>query len=234
MTPQLQQAIKLLQFSSVELREFVEGELQENPMLERDESSGSDRRTDDRALEDTTAGSAESGTTETGDEPSPPDTLEFATGEATTNESESPLDIDHDTVWEGESPTDAATAPSDTNGMDSSLSLDRFSAGAGGRTDFTTPMNDIEATLSEDKSLRDHLTEQLLVDLTDARDRMIGRHLIESLDQSGWIVTPLPDVAQMLGCSEQRVERVLQSLQKFDPPGIFARDLKECLALQLQ
>lgn len=232
MTPQLQQAIKLLQFSSVELREFVEGELQENPMLERDESSGDDRRADDRAREDTTA--SESGNRKISEEAPPPDTMEFATGAATSAESESPLDIDHDAVWEGESPTDAATPPGDAGGMDQGLSLERFSGGAGGRSDFTTPMNDIEATLSEAKSLRDHLTEQLLVDLIDARDRMIGRHLIESLDQSGWIVTPLPDVAQTLGCSEKRVERVLQALQSFDPPGIFARGLKECLALQLQ
>ena len=63
---------------------------------------------------------------------------------------------------------------------------------------------------------------------------MVGNHLIELLDQSGWISTPLQDLSDTLGCSLGKVERVLKVMQGFDPPGIFARDLRECLTLQLQ
>lgn len=234
MTPQLQQAIKLLRFSSVELYEFVEDELQQNPMLERDESSGDNRGTEDRARED--AGTSVSNTTasETHEDAATPDSMEHVTGAATSSEGESPLDIDHSDVWDGDAPNDGPESSADTSGLDQNIGLDRFSSGAGGRTDFTAPINDLEATLSETKTLREHLTEQLQVDLDDAGDRLIGRHLIESLDQSGWISNPLEEIAEMLGCPTERVETVLHILQKFDPPGVFARDLRECLALQLQ
>ena len=232
MTPQLQQAIKLLQFSSNELREFVEAELQQNPMLERDEQTGDEPSVAERSRDST--GTDTYNEQQPNDDSTTPDTLEFATGAATTNEAESPLDIDHDSVWESESPTDAGKALNDNGANEQGLSLDKLNNAQGGRSDFSTPISDIEATLSEAKSLRDHLSEQLTVDIVDAKDRMVGRHLIELLDQSGWISSPLKDLSATLGCSAERVERVLKALQRFDPPGIFARDLKECLALQLQ
>ena len=234
MTPQLQQAIKLLQFSSNELREFVESELQQNPMLERDESSDDNRETEDRTLEDTAASNHASTIPEIPDDGAPPDSMEHVTGDATSSVGESPLDIDHSAVWEGDGPNDSPESSSDTNGLDQNIGLDRFSSGAGGRADFTATENNLEATLSETKTLRDHLTEQLQVDITDAKDRLIGRYLIESLDQSGWISNPLEEIAEMLGCPKERVEKILLVLQRFDPPGVFARDLRECLALQLQ
>ena len=89
MTPQLQQAIKLLQFSSNELREFVESELQQNPMLERDESSDDNRETEDRTLEDTAASNHASTTPETPDDGAPPDSMEHVTGDATSSETSS-------------------------------------------------------------------------------------------------------------------------------------------------
>lgn len=232
MTPQLQQAIKLLQFSSSELREFVEAELEQNPMLERDEPSGNAANSEERI---SNGAATESKTEQKSDEDFvPPDTLEFATGAATTDETESPLDIDHDTLWESENPTDSGTITNDTGDLEPGLSLYKLNEGQGGRSDFNTPINDIESTISENKSLRDHLTEQLTVDILDARDRMVGNHLIELLDQSGWISTPLQDLSDTLGCSLGKVERVLKVMQGFDPPGIFARDLRECLTLQLQ
>ena len=167
MTPQLQQAIKLLQFSSSELREFVEAELEQNPMLERDEPSGNAANSEERI---SNGAATESKTEQKSDEDFvPPDTLEFATGAATTDETESPLDIDHDTLWESENPTDSGTITNDTGDLEPGLSLYKLNEGQGGRSDFNTPINDIESTISENKSLRDHLTEQLTVDILDAR-----------------------------------------------------------------
>ncbi|MBO42442.1 MAG: RNA polymerase sigma-54 factor [Rhodospirillaceae bacterium] len=234
MTPQLQQAIKLLQFSSAELREFVENELQQNPMLERDESSGDNKGSEDRAPEKPETSSQNSTTLEMHEGAGTPDSLEHVTGEAASSEGESPLDIDHSAIWEGDGPNDGPESSTDTSGLDQNIGLDRFNSGAGGRPDFTAPISDLEATLSGTKTLRDHLTEQLQVDIVDAGDRLIGRHLIESLDQSGWISNPLTEIAEFLGCPKERVEKILLILQKFDPPGVFARDLRECLALQLK
>ena len=233
MTPQLQQAIKLLQFSSAELKEFVEGELQENPLLERDESSNDDCRIDERDLGSPDAPDT-SDTSGAETEPHLADSMEHATGEVMPIDAESPLDIEHDTVWDEDGPNSVPNESSQSESFDQNLGLERYSDGAGGRSDFSTPVNDLEATLSEAKTLRDHLTEQMQVDITDAGDRLIGSYLIESLDQSGWVNCPLEEIAEALGCPILRVETVLLALQKFDPAGIFARDLKECLALQLQ
>ena len=82
--------------------------------------------------------------------------------------------------------------------------------------------------------MREHLTEQLVLDILDGADRIIGLHLIDMLDDSGWLGGDTNEVAEQLGCDEDRVVSVLQRLQECDPPGVFARDLKECLALQLQ
>ena len=91
----------------------------------------------------------------------------------------------------------------------------------------------LEQTLSSDVSLRDHLTEQLMVDINNPSDRLIGRHLIEMLDDAGYLSGDIAEAAETLGCTEVEVEAVLAKLQCFDPPGIFARDLAECLGVQL-
>ncbi len=105
---------------------------------------------------------------------------------------------------------------------------------AGGRTDFAERHADLEATLSDRPSLREHLIEQLIIDVADPVDRMIGMQLIESLDDAGWLSEEASLIAERLDCPAARVERVLAIMQRFDPPGLFARGLKECLALQLR
>jgi RNA polymerase sigma-54 factor len=83
-------------------------------------------------------------------------------------------------------------------------------------------------------TLREHLLEQLRVDLSKQGDRVVALHLLDLLDQDGYLRARLDEVAQLLGCSIGRVEGVLARLQQFDPAGVFARDPKECLALQLR
>ena len=226
MTPQLQQAIKLLQLSNIELSAFVDDELSQNPMLERDESGD---------LGDTAAVvGAEAvepaptpAATASDEEYAGPDSVDFAAGDQLPEAAESPLDMEYDSVWDGESARDL--------GAEAPAGFDSFSpSGASGRTDFSDGLGDLEATLSDEPSLRDHLIEQLTLDIEDPVDRMIGLHLIDLLDESGWLSGPIEGVAEVLGCPVERVAAVLARVQQFDPTGVFARDLKECLALQLR
>ena len=82
--------------------------------------------------------------------------------------------------------------------------------------------------------MRDHLLAQLSVDIADPVDRVIGAHLVDMVDDAGYLTGDLAEVAERLGCAEARVEAMLELLQRFDPPGVFARNLAECLALQLE
>jgi RNA polymerase sigma-54 factor len=83
-------------------------------------------------------------------------------------------------------------------------------------------------------SLREHLAEQINVDLPDPTERLIGLALIEQLDEAGYFSGDLAAIAERLGCPPAKVQATLLRLQQFDPPGIFARSLAECLALQLK
>ncbi len=225
MTPQLQQAIKLLQLSNVELSAYVEDELLRNPMLERDENAdGPDEAARAAGEAGTTDGFLEPGANR--------DTAELTATDTMRSESDAPLDIDHETMWSEDGPSDAARE----NGADSldPAGLDRFSSNAGGRSDFVERTGNLEATVSDQPTLRDHLMEQLVVDIADPVDRMIGIQLIEALDAAGWLSEPVEQIGERLNCSPDRVERVLEVMQRFEPAGLFARNLKECLALQLR
>lgn len=222
MTPQLQQAIKLLQLSNVELAEFVEDELSQNPMLERDDGDGPSRG--DAEIGDT-APTAEAPSS--GDEFSGPDSHDLTAGNDLPDAGDKPLDMEYENVWDDQHPRDVSE---DVAGGFESYSP----IGAGGRSDFSEGLGDFESTLSEEPSLREHLTEQLALDIPEGADRIIGLHLIDMLDDSGWLTGDVEDVSEMLGCDVSRVQAILERLQQFDPPGVFARGLKECLALQLR
>jgi RNA polymerase sigma-54 factor len=83
-------------------------------------------------------------------------------------------------------------------------------------------------------SLVEHLTEQLNLTLVDPAERLIGAHLIHMLDEAGYLVGDLNELADRLGAPCSLINAVLATLQQFDPPGVFARTLAECLALQLR
>lgn len=197
MTPQLQQAIKLLQLSNLELSAFVEEELERNPLLEREEPER-----------------------EPAEEPAPPqrEAADEAVLERTApGQDEAPLDIDYDNTWQAEGGEGAGDW-----------------GGRGGRLDFDDGEANLEHTLSRGVTLREHLVEQINVDIPDPADRLIALHLIEMLDEAGYLVGDLDEAAELLGCGRARVEAVLARMQRFDPTGIFARSLAECLALQLR
>ncbi len=214
MTPQLQQAIKLLQMSNIELTEFVEQELEQNPMLERDEG---DRRDE--------AGSETETASEEGTAPEPPalEDIDFSAAEPAEIPESKSLDAELDNTYTNDGGSDVE-APAFEGGT--------YKESGGGGFDGLPP--DLEQTLSEQVSLRDHLMAQIGIDIPDPVDRLIGSHLIDLLDEAGYIHEALDGVAETLGCEVERVEAALTVMQQLDPPGIFARSLKECLALQLQ
>lgn len=208
LTPQLQQAIKLLALSSQELSAYIETELEQNPLLERDETSDDDPRaleTDSAAMDGPAA------------EAAPADLLRGLDSGKFSEEGAAAGD-DEGELWPVE--------PADS---DMTLRLDMRMSGDDGGTGGTLG-NDLQ----DIANLRDHLLAQLSVDLADPMDRLIGFHLIGSIDDAGYISTDLQTVADQLGCDLRRVETTLVRMQAFDPPGVFARDLAECLALQLR
>jgi len=219
MTPQLQQAIKLLQLSNVELTEFVEQELERNPMLERDEG---ERRGDDRQ-EPAETGDAQGD----GDdfESDNLDTIDFSAPEPAEISDAKELDADLDNTYTNDSVSDSGTP------FDHGTYADTPVRGGSG-FDMLAP--DLEQTLSDTVSLRDHLMAQLGMEFTEPVDKVIGLHLIDLLDDAGYLTADLQAVADALGCPLDTVEAGLAKMQALDPPGIFARDLRECLALQLK
>lgn len=205
MTPQLQQAIKLLQLSNLELSAFIEQELERNPLLERDDG---EREDGERQADD---GNGADKREETPLVDQLPGQVE-----------ESPLDLDYDNTWNNDSAAD---------GGDGGLASWN---GRGGRLDFDSEDSNLEEMLARDISLRDHLTAQINMDITDPADRLIGHCLAEMLDEAGYLIGDIAEIATMLSCPLERVMAVLATVQRFDPPGIFARNLAECLGLQLR
>jgi RNA polymerase sigma-54 factor len=227
MTPQLQQAIKLLQYSNLELTEFVEQELEKNPMLERDEG---DRRGEEGAASDAEGEIAgETANDSANDLVNDPGGLEDINLEAPVGAEHSEtreLDAEGDNTFTNDSGSDLGR-----DGPEGGSYADA-GPGSGGGFDGISP--DLEETLSETPSLREHLVAQLGVELDNPPDRMIGRYLIDLVDEAGYMTEDLELVGEALGCDVAAVEAVLDKLQLFDPPGICARNLRECLALQLK
>jgi RNA polymerase sigma-54 factor len=210
MTPQLQQAIKLLQMSNIELQAFVDAELERNPLLERDERSEAQRPEQSEA-----AGQ--------------PDMVrELQSGGATEDKLRT-LDTDLENVYTHESRADAANREA-VGTPDSGWSSMR----SGGSLSLDNDEHDFASTLTRAETLAEHLTDQLSLAPLGPAGKLIGQHLIGMLNEAGYITGELTAVAETLGTDMAHVEAVLKVLQDFDPAGVFCRDLKECLALQLR
>ncbi len=198
MTPQLRQAIKLLQFTNLEAVAFVEEELERNPLLERDERS---------------------------------DTLpELPAPDQRTQAIEG---LDAVTLLRQERLPDAVEADH-SNSYDAGGASDGSYAGAtrGVQRDDGDDRG-IDDLAAAPRSLRTHLGEQLRLNFPDPGDRIIGAQLMALLDPVGRVPIRTEEIADVLGVDYARVERVRAAMMRFDPPGLFARDLRECLAAQL-
>lgn len=231
MTPQLMQAIKLLQLSNLDLTTFVEEELERNPLLERanDEAPGeapaeagqfSDHDGDDSGNQDADDGFGGSGNAF---EPGQEEWMSKDLG--TRAEIEQTLDTGLDNVF-SEEPAEAAAR----NAQDvAPTTYTEWGGGASGDEDYN-----LEAFVAAEMTLGDHLAEQLSVAFAGPAQRMIGQYLIDLVDEAGYLPPDLGQAAERLGATQADVEGVLAVLQKFDPPGVCARNLSECLAIQLR
>jgi len=218
MTPQLMQAIKLLQLSHLDLAAYVDAELERNPLLERAEPDRSEEPIAD-AGNGTEAVGAEEG--ERGEEWLG-DSLET---------SRSAIEDKLDTGLENVFPEDTATSEGRATPRDTPGYSEWAGVGAGGREggDYN-----LEAFVSAEVTLADHLARQLTLTVEDPVQRIIGQYLIDLVDEAGYLRGDVAGIAEKLGASASDVAAILDILQTFDPPGVCARDLAECLALQLK
>jgi RNA polymerase sigma-54 factor len=208
MTPQLQQAIKLLQLSNVELQDYVETEIERNPLLARAENEGADAPEQPEKVSEKREEMR----------------LDEANG---ANEASRELDARSDDVYEADSPSDASDASSQ-GGPSAQLDWSRTASGKQRSEDF-----DLESITAEEKTLRDHLDDQLAIAGLNDADRMIASRLIEETDEAGFMRGDLHEIARALGTEFEDVEAVLKCCHGFEPTGVMARNLQECLSLQL-
>jgi RNA polymerase sigma-54 factor len=212
MTPQLMQAIKLLQLSNLDLVAYVEAELERNPLLDR---TADDEHGPVEAAADAPDGRA------------PEDeSWEANPAEPSRSVVEDALDARPDDVF-----PDAAE-PSPQRAAEGPAAYSEWAAaGNGGRDDGEY---NLEAFVPAETTLADWLREQLALAVSAPAQRMIGQYLIDLVDESGYVSGDLEAAAEKLGTGIKEIEAVLAILQSFDPPGICARNLAECLTLQLK
>jgi len=233
MTPQLQQAIKLLQLSNLELADYVAEEVESNPILEVGSPDTSSDIADDNGERGGTATEDNlrdgSGENETSDLVAADKSLESALD--TSNTADSALDADFDTnIYNNDAASDRI---SEAGSSGANLSYE--GAGAikshGGSGDERS----LDQTLEGEENLHDFLNRQMTVLFTDPADKMVATHLIDLVDESGYIdPNILNETAQQLGVDGLHIETVLSSLQTLEPTGVFSRSLSECLAIQLK
>ncbi len=216
MTPQLMQAIKLLQLSSLDLAAYVEGELERNPLLDR---AGEDEAPAAGAEPEAPAVERDEDTASTPDWIG--DDLET---------SRSSMEQGLGTELENVFPDDGGEKTAPTEMPPPSYS-EWSGVGSGGGQDSD---HNLEAYASAEITLADHLAEQMALAISNPAGRMIGQYLIDMVDEAGYLTGDLETVADKLGAQRSDVELVLAVLQTFDPPGVCARNLTECLTIQLK
>ncbi len=212
MTPQLQQAIKLLQMSNFELSAYVEDELLRNPLLERANRDGQDGEASDQALE------------------TPDNNLSEVSIDAESSASTTAAADAVDADFESTYATSREDAGEQSTRAEPISSLGSGSGGASGGESISTI---IEQTATRDKTLAEHLSEQLALTNFDPKDRLMAARLIALVDDDGYLRIDIADEATRLGVPTKRLESILATLQTFEPTGVMARDLRECLSLQL-
>ena len=191
MTPQLQQAIKLLQLTNLELTDLVEKELEENPFLE-DQSSEEEKTVSDE--EEITKNIDDS----------------FNNGDSISDE---PYNHDYENRWDN-----------DTNVGNSKNHSE----------EYNDPGTIIERTQSDMISLKTILLNQAQLEFSDSEEKEMAEILIDYVDPSGLITEDILEISSFSGFPLERIENVLCRMQTFEPSGVFARNLKECLIIQLK
>jgi RNA polymerase sigma-54 factor len=203
--------------SNLDLAAYVEAELEKNPLLER-----ADEEPPAAAADPPDGGEGRS-------EEGPREGDWLATDLATSaRDLADRLDTDVSNVAPDDGPADLAPATAPAAAGDS-LYWSGVGNGAAHGED-----GGLESYVAAERSLHDHLAEQLQIAETDPVRRMIGRYLIDLVDETGYLSAPLEAVSEKLGAPLPQIASVLAVVQRFDPPGVAARDLAECLAIQLR
>ena len=205
MTPQLQQAIKLLQLSNVELAEYCEQELERNPLLERDDGPAEPERE---------APEAEVKSEALDTELAREDFSKVAD-----------LDSGQENLYDADTPQPAPSAES--------APLSDWTTIKSGNS-FEGDEDLLESTVAGGGTLKDHLMDQLSIAALPPDKRLICLTLIDSVDEAGYLRVDIAEVAERLVIDDETVGETLRVLQGFDPVGVGARDLAECLTLQLK
>jgi RNA polymerase sigma-54 factor len=239
MTPQLQQAIKLLQLNRQELTSLIEQELQENPVLEVSEG---DEQTPGEASDETPgeeavrADAEEGGEGDSGDGEANAETSTDSGSDGVDSLEAAPASLEDSGASSAEEGGDAS--PSDAekiadieweNYMDS-YPQTGLESRVGGDDDRPS----IDQTLSRRPSLAEHLDWQIHLSAFDPDEVGISQWIIGNLDDHGYLKATVEEVARQAGVEEELVARTLEKVQQLDPAGVAARNLRECLLLQLQ
>ena len=203
MTPQLQQAIKLLQLSRLELQQSLQQHLMENPLLDEVVAEAEENEevvTADRDQADQPATSGEAGE-----------------------------DI-HDKPTESGDNAEEFSASSWEDYFDTDLRRGETDYSSSSREEFPS----YEQTVAKSTSLEDHLVWQLSLSGLSDREKEVGRLIIGNLDDDGYLRITLEELVAGTSYTVDEAESVLKDVQGFDPNGVAARDLPECLLLQLK
>ncbi|WP_348626033.1 RNA polymerase factor sigma-54 [Rhodomicrobium sp. R_RK_3] len=210
-TPQLQQAIKLLQLSNLELHSFLEREIEQNPLIDWDERAGDETPRLTAATAEAPAETAPAG-------------AETLPGEGFGGE-----DVHH-----AAGPADEMSDFADDAAMPPPAAYENLSLRSSGNGLSEPGAARFEDYTAEQVTLRDHLRQQLHLAVADPTRRLIGDHLVDLIDEAGYLRGTVEEVAERLGAPSRLIESVLAEIQSFDPIGVGARSLEECLALQLK
>ncbi len=237
MTPLLMQSIRLLQLTHVELEQFIDQEIEKNPLLERDETYGDRLSLDERNLggdrsysdgEDFNRASASGDSDARDDRDDPNDQSDhwLVSGELTSAGSMSDT---FDSSLENIFPDDPGTQ----DFIAGDLASQWKSSSGDGYVSVGGEGYNLEQVTASPLTLRDHVGEQIVFAFISAADRLIAAELADHLDEMGYLRADTCEIAERLGVDMAYVEKLIAVMQGFEPAGLFARDLAECLALQL-
>lgn len=211
MTPQLQQAIKLLQLSTLDLQQEIQEALESNPLLEVDENAGNDENSsndDDNYSASVTETKASTGD---GSEDATPTKDEITTTEA-LEQKDIPDELNNDTTWD-----------------------DTFSANTGS-SGIASSDEDYVYQGETTESIQDHLLWQMELTPFSDTDKAIATAIIDAVDDAGYLTVSSEDILESMGSEDvelDEVEAVLKRINMFDPVGVAARSISECLIIQL-
>jgi len=216
MTPQLQQAIKLLQLSTLELQQEIQEVLESNPLLEIDEKSQDENSSEQNNLEEAFSASATETKVEQpvsdGSEEQKASIDEISTTEA-MEKSDIPEELNIDTTWE-----------------------DSYSAGVSNTGAVSSPADDYTYQGETTDSIQGHLLWQMELTPFSDTDKTIAIAIIEAVDDAGYLTVSPEDILESVGTEDlelDEVEAVLKRINMFDPIGVAARSIPDCLLIQL-